>query len=217
MKMTISQAVKVINKKGILLVFPIKNKKDPESLWSNFFPKTKMRWEWDESGDNRVGELWHLRAELSASSKVIYSKWFQGRATFFSKNIFEALMKILKTTEISDLKLSRQSLEILEILEMDSPLSTKELKSAADLKGKFYEPQYNRALKTLWQRLLIVGFGEKKDGAFPSLAMGATKNLFESNYLGSKSLTLEQAHERVNDIIAPDSPFLKFIQKINQT
>ena len=68
-------AVVKINKNGILLVFPVNNQKQPISLWSEFFPRSKMRWEWDELGDNRVGQLWSLMKKLSDCGEVVYSKW----------------------------------------------------------------------------------------------------------------------------------------------
>ena len=61
-----------------MLVFPVNNRKDIASLWNEFFPRKKMRWEWDETGDNNVAELWQLRERLSISNQVVYSKWFRG-------------------------------------------------------------------------------------------------------------------------------------------
>ena len=86
-------AVSKINARGALLVFPINNKKEPASLWSEFYPKSKMRWEWDSDGDDRVGDLWALMKKLSDSREVVYSKWYQGRATFFSRKLFTALLR----------------------------------------------------------------------------------------------------------------------------
>src|SRR5271167_90429 len=95
--MSRKSAVSAINTAGALLVFPLDNRKEPASIWSHFFPRTPMRWEWDESGDNRVGDLWHLRSELSTTRKVVYTKWFRGRATYFSKELFTLLLRVLNT------------------------------------------------------------------------------------------------------------------------
>ena len=54
-----------------------------------------MVWEWDEDGDGRVSDLWHLREKLSKSGQLIYGKWFRGRATLMSREIFPALLKSL--------------------------------------------------------------------------------------------------------------------------
>ena len=62
-------AIAAIEKSGAILVFPLDNRKEPASIWSHFYPRTPMRWEWDDSGDNRVGDLWHLRTELSTTRK----------------------------------------------------------------------------------------------------------------------------------------------------
>jgi hypothetical protein len=186
--MKISQAVKEIKQHGALLVYPIQNQKDPLSLWGQFFPKSTMKWEWDDSGDNRVAHLWHLREELSSSNKVVYSKWYRGRATFFSKEVFVALLAFLGTTR----GLSRGSLTLLRTLEEESPLSTKQLKKKCKLQGRAMEGAYHQALKPLWVRGLIVGYGEVDEGAFPSLAVGATPLLFEELWLEAQALNSDQ-------------------------
>lgn len=183
-------AVSRINEKGALLVFPVNNRKEPPSLWSEFYPRIKMRWEWDESGDDKVSDLWYLMKKLSASREVVYSKWYQGRATFFSREVFTALLKLR-----SEAPLSRTASEILEVLENDSPLSTKQLKKITELQGKDNEKFYNRAMKELFSGFHIVAFGEVDDGAFPSLAVGATKLLFEDLWLAAEEMSREKAFE----------------------
>lgn len=206
---TAKDAIEAINRLGCLLVFPIDNRKEFPSIWSEFYPRTPMRWEWDEDGDDRVSRLWHLRAELSISNRVIYSKWFRGRATFLSRPAFVALHRLLS----SELGLSRPAREILETLKMDSPLSTKALKRATDLKGRFHEAAYQRALKELWSRLLIVAYGEVDEGAFPSLAIGATQILFEDLCDESRALSREDALEQLEGILGLDSPAFKHYLK----
>lgn len=179
--MSQKQAISIINKHDLLLTFPVKNSVEPRSLWSVTYPKSEMRWEWDDSGDNRIVKLWQLREELSRSGEVVYVKWFQGRATFFSQGLFTAMLAVFLKANASR-SLSREAREILDILESDSPLSTKALKKACGLQGRLNESTYTRAMKELWSRLLIVGFGEIDEGAFPSLAIGASKLIFESLY-----------------------------------
>jgi hypothetical protein len=206
-------AIAKINKSGILLVFPINNKKQPDSLWTQFFPRSKMRWEWDASGDNRVPDLWHLMKRLSDCKQVVYSKWYQGRATFFSKELFTALLaRTFKQS--SPLKsLSATARQILDVLEMDSPLSTKELKAATDLQGKFNEPNYNRAMKELFSRFLIVGFGEVDDGAFPSLAVGSTRALYEELYESANKMELTLANAIIEKYMSKGSAVRKFLER----
>lgn len=208
-KPTLKTAVSHIEDAGILLVYPIHNRKEPESLWTRFYPKTKMRWEWDSDGDDRVASLWILREELSRSRKVVYSKWFQGRATFFSRTVFKALVRM----KGQDPLLSRQSQEILQLLQEDSPLSTKEIKAATELKGRSLEPVYNRAMKELWSQFQIVGFGEKDDGAFPSLLAGATSVIFEDLWQEAQELSLLDAERIVYDKIKSAPALLRFLNK----
>jgi hypothetical protein len=207
---SIMTAVQAIERRGILLVFPMDNRKEPSSIWSEFYPKSEMRWEWDETGDNRVADLWHLRAQLSSSNKVVYTKWFRSRATFFSRQTFTVLLRLLGT----ELGLSRQAREILKTLEMDSPLSTKQLKKATDLQGKLLESTYTRALKELWDRMLIVGYGEIDDGAFPSLAIGATKILFEDLWGESRKLLPEDAEALLKSCPGEETLWFKHYLKV---
>jgi hypothetical protein len=212
-----NKAIQAINENGILLVFPIENRKDIPSLWSSFYPRTKMRWEWDQDGDDRVAKLWHLREELSRSEEVIYSKWFRGRATFFSKDVFKAILKLMNPEHRPELLLSREAQDILKALEMDSPLSTKQLKRAVDLQGRFNGSTYTKAMKELWSRLLIVAFGEVDEGAFPSLAVGATRVLFEELFRDASSLDTSQAYEVLREKLPQDSPFLQYFTKLRKS
>jgi hypothetical protein len=172
-------AIQKINLRGILLVFPIKNAKEPSSLWSEFYPRSKMRWEWDENGDDKVSHLWFLMKKLSATPRVVYSKWYQNRATFFSRELFAALLTVARERGSLTAGLSRPARDILDLLESDSPLSTKQIKKMAELQGRDNEPRFQKAMKELFSRFLVVAYGEVDDGAFPSLAVGSTRLLFE--------------------------------------
>lgn len=211
--MNVRSAVSKLNKKHMLLVFPANNSKEIPSLWSEFYPKSKMVWEWDENGDSRVSDLWHLREKLSKSGQLVYGKWFRGRATLMSRELFPALLRSLNPDLPNVSGLSFIAREILDLLEEDSPLSTKQLRRATDLQGKENEAQYSRALKELWNRNLIVGFGEIDEGAFPSLAMGATKLLFEDLWVEALDLSAKEAHATVERLLGEQSPFTKFFEK----
>ena len=212
--MNMKSAIAAIDRAGILLVFPIANRKEPASLWSHFFPRKKMRWEWDESGDDGVADLWHLKTEISTTRQVVYTKWFQGRATYFSKPLFQAALRALNPKGDLPATLSAEARRILAVLETDSPVSTKALKQLTGLRGRENEKRYNRALKELWSRLLIVAFGEVDDGAFPSLAVGSTRVLFENLWEGAFKLTPAKAETEVRSTLTGDSPFFRHFNKL---
>lgn len=212
--MNIRSAISKINKNGALLVFPIKNKKEPHSLWSEFYPRTKMLWEWTDDGDDKVADMWHLMKRLSDCKDVVYSKWYQGRATFFSRDLFRAILSIAGKKNILQSPLDPISQTILETLRSDSPLSTKQLKQMTDLQGKFNEPNYNRAMKNLFSKFLIVGFGEVDDGAFPSLAVGATQNIYEDLWNEAKTFDESLAQKIVDKFLPLKSSFRKQFDKI---
>lgn len=202
-------AINAINRHGMLLVYPIHNASEPKSLWSVAYPRTKMKWEWDDSASDKVAELWHLRSELSTSEKVIYTKWFKGRATFFSIPVFRALLALLMRRPNFH-ALSRTARQVMEALEENSPQSTKALKRATGLVGRDLEADYQRALKELWSRLLIVAYGEVEEGAFPSLAVGATRLLFEEIYREAEAMSADEAKAALRDFWAENREAGKF-------
>lgn len=211
--MSPKNAISKINSRGALLVFPINNKKEPASLWSEFYPKSKMRWEWDSDGDDRVGDLWGLMKKLSDSREVVYSKWYQGRATFFSRKLFTALLyKSLR--EFDEPHLTPTAKNLLEALESDSPLSTKQLKAITELRGKDNERFYNRGMKELFSKFLIVAFGEVDDGAFPSLAVGSTRNLYEELLSDAREMKQTEADKIINEFLPAGNLFRKQLEKL---
>lgn len=184
---TYKKAQYLIEQHGFLLVFPQGNKDVPQSLWSLLYPGSPLVWEWDnETADNRVVELWHVREQLARSRDVVYGKFYQGRATFFSKNVFKNLLAVKGSWDFEFS--NRDSKEVLETLEMNSPLSTKQLKQITGLQGKMLKNSFHKALRDLWENFLIVGLGEIDDGAFPSLAHAATQVVFEDLWSEAQNL-----------------------------
>ncbi len=210
--MNYEKEIRLINECGMLLVFPIKNKKEPASLWSRLYPRISMDWKWDDSGDNRVVKLWATMKALSSSGQVVYSKWYQGRATFISKELFMAMLTLVRHAESFHLNSHAQN--IYERLLEDSPLSTKQIKELCELRGRDFEKYYNQAIKQLFLSLKIVAFGEVDDGAFPSLAMGSTALLFEDVVLKSENLSLKQAQIILNKYLPMESAFRIYFNKI---
>lgn len=212
MNITPGKAVQKINAQGALLVFPMNNQKEPKSIWSEFYPRTKMRWEWDTDGDDRVGRLWSLMKKLSVSRKVVYSKWYLGRATFFSRELFTALLAF-RREQFENPKLSPVAHQLLECLESDSPLSTKNLKALTELRGKENERTYTKGMKELFDKFLIVAYGEVDDGAFPSLALGTTRNLFEDLLNHSRELSVTEAVKTIDRFLPQGNLFRKYLDK----
>ncbi len=213
-KLTQRDAIAKINKRGALLVFPINNRPQPLSLWSEFFPRSRMKWEWNEDGDDRVGEMWFLMKRLSDCRKVVYSKWYQGRATFFSRELFTAMLAVFQQTGDLTRGLLPESQILLEVLESDSPLSTKELKRLADMSGKENEAAYNRGTRELFSRLLVIGFGEVDDGAFPSLAIGATRLIYEDLWNEAAAMEKGRAEAVIDRYMPAGTPFRRQFEKI---
>ena len=209
----LNKAVQAINQHGILLTFPIKNRKEPMSLWNALYPRSEMKWEWNEDSDARVAQLWRIREQLSRSRQVVYSKWYQGRATFFSLEAFGHLLSIQKAFKKRTQLESQEAKEIMDALEMDSPLSTRQIKEIAELKGKSFEAIYNRVMKELWWSGLIIGFGEIEDSSFPSLAVGATSALFEDVWSQAKKLKSDDSVLWLKKKLSSENLFYKALEK----
>jgi len=215
-KITKLSAIKKIEKSGMLLVFPIKNKPHLPSLWGGFYPEEQMVWDWSEEADGRVAALWHLRAELSDSRDVVYTKWFQNRATFFSLELFEALLSLASSKSKTSLRLSRDAERILDALEEDSPLPSKELKLRSELTGRENSSKFERAIRELWQRFLIVGFGEIDEGGYPSLAVGSSRLLFEESWDKSLKISPPDRKMSVERYLQPVTEFNSLYIKIEK-
>lgn len=202
------KAKRAIDDLGICLVYPIANKAEPPSLWHALWPNAEMDWSWDSDADDRVVDLWHLRARLAASHEVAYGKWFKGRATFFSLPVFHALLARVFRTGDPFADLPRAAHDILALLRERSPLSTKLLRQEAGLRGKQHDRAFNQAMKQLWSRLLVVGVGEVEDGAFPSLAVGATELVFEDLWLSRGDVSAD-SRKRLDDALSRSKAFEK--------
>jgi hypothetical protein len=204
-------ALRAIERNGALLVYPITNRTQPPSLWHALYPGVQMRWAWDESADERVVKLWHLRERLASSRAVVYTKWYKGRAVFFSRELFLAMLAALAP---APLRLSHEARELLTLLDEDSPQSSKSLRRAAGLTGKHGATPWQRALRELWERLLIVGTGEVEDGAFPSLAVGATRWIFEELWEQAARGAAPEQRALLAEKLPPGSAFGKHWQRI---
>jgi hypothetical protein len=212
-KLQPSAAVSSIRQHGALLVFPINNREQPHSLWAEFFPRTRMVWDWNEDSDYRVGNMWQLMKHLSDCREVVYSKWYQGRATFFSHDVFVAMVSVLQAHQTPRHRLSEAARVLFEVLENNSPLSTRQLKEFADLQGRANEAAYTRGMKELFNRLLIVGYGEVDYGAFPSLAVGATELLFEDLWREAAGMPPAKATATLDRFMPAGSHFRRHFEK----
>jgi hypothetical protein len=214
------KAIDYVRQHRVALTFPEQNQKEPPNLWSCFHPRTQMRWEWDGDGDRKVSDLWIFRESLSRSGKILYSKWYRGKATFVDLEFLPTLLSALKMPAAGSWDypgISPVAREILEALLENSPLSTKQLKKLTGLVGKDFENIYHRALRELWSRLWIVGWGEKDDGAFPSLNIGATQVFFEKEWKKAINLDPKTSREKVETALALNPKVLKFFnQNIKQ-
>ncbi|KYG61882.1 hypothetical protein AZI85_06625 [Bdellovibrio bacteriovorus] len=208
--------VEAIERRGCLLVYPLQNQKEPSSLWSELYPRSEMVWGWDSDADNRVGEMWIMREELSRSEEVVYAKWFRNRATFFSKKLFINLLAYLGTSK-GLIHLPKASQEALDSFLMDSPQSTKIIKENLGWQGKMMESHYNRAMKPLWNYLFIVGFGEVDDSSFPSLNMAATQTLFEDLWLQSQDISEEKAEAFLLKTLGEKNLFMKYAKRVHDS
>lgn len=208
-----NRAIEKINDKHLLLVFPITNKKDPNSLWFELFPRTTMSWDWSETSGDKVPLMWQLMKKLSDCRQVVYSKWYQGRATFFSNEFFTHLLAYQKQNIHEELTLTHSEKLILEILTQNSPLSTKELKAESGLKGKLFEAEYSRSLKRLFLYQYIVAYGEVEDGAFPSLAVGATSSIYEDLWNAADEIENQQSLVFLRQVLESSQALNNYFKK----
>jgi hypothetical protein len=68
-------------------------------------------------------------------------------------------------------------------------------------------------MKELFTQLLIVGFGEIDDGAFPSAAVGATELLFSDLWREADEMTYTEAKVVVDQFLPEGSHFRRFFDR----
>jgi hypothetical protein len=215
------KCIQAVEREGVLLLFPVENKPEPRALWHVLFPGEHMRWAWDETADRRVVGLWHLKVELSRSERVVYSKWLGGRATLFSLELFRAMLNALRELRPElDSGLSSEARDLLDVLRDDSPKSTKALRRACGLLGKEHETAFNRGMRELWERGLVVGAGEEDEGGYPSLSVGATELLFEDLWKASlpeaAARTRAKDRARLDEILAKRPSFARAFRRVSE-
>jgi hypothetical protein len=208
------KAVAAINEHHVQLVYPIQNAREPRSLWHSLHPRSVMKWDWSEHADPRIVDLWHLKDDLCHGRDVVYAKWFRGRATFFSREIFVPMLGLLGTTRSEAARHDVHARRIHEELLDNSPQTPKLVRQAADLSESDKRGDYERGVKLLWEQLLIVGTGEVDEGQFPALAMGATRHIFEDLWDAASSIDPRDAEERCRKLLPADSPFSKFFHRL---
>lgn len=208
------KALAAINEQQVQLVYPIKNAREPGSLWHSLHPRSAMRWDWSADADRRVVDLWHLKDDLCLGREVVYAKWFRGRATFLSRAIFVPILALLGTTRAEALRRDANATRIYEELLENSPQTPRRLRQAVDLTGSHRRSDYEHGVKLLWEQLLIVGTGEVDEGQFPALAMGATRHIFEDLWEEADSVAPRDAEERCRRLLPAASPFSSFLDRL---
>jgi hypothetical protein len=68
-------------------------------------------------------------------------------------------------------------------------------------------------MKELFSSFLIVGFGEVDDGAFPSLAVGATELLYDDLWRQAEAMSARKAQSIVDRFMAVGSHFHRYFEK----
>lgn len=213
--------IQAVDREGVLLLFPVENKPEPRALWHVLYPGEHMRWAWDETADRRVVGLWHLKVELSRSERVVYSKWLGGRATLFSLDVFRAMLSAMRELRpaLGEV-LSGEARDLMDVLRDDSPKSTKALRRACGLLGKEHETAFNRAMRELWERGLVVGAGEEDEGGYPSLSVGATELLFEDLWKasapGGPARQRAKDRARLDEILAKRPAFARTFRRVTE-
>lgn len=176
-----------------------------------------MRWVWDETGDDRVVKIWDLRERMSQRNDVVYGKWYQNRATFFSPEVFPALLSLRHKGALDRPRLTPTATELYEHLLESSPQSTKSLRQFSRESWGWEKKTHEAAMKELWQNFLIVGRGEVDDGAFPSLNVGATALMFEELWEEARTGSDETFLSLRDKFLPIGSPWRRAFDRVSRT
>lgn len=202
-----------INKAGVLLIFPIQNKDEPDSVWAHTYPRSKMIWDWTRDTDPKVDRIRAVLWDLVDEEKIILTKWYRDKPTIFSEDSFLYMLAYLRSAKKFQM---RETKKVLDTLEIDSPQATQELKEACGLRGSHFKSDYNQAMRELWHRLLIVEHGEVKISHLPSTTIGSTEKTFGDIWERSLSINKKDAEKFLISKLNPENIFFKFAVNCNQ-
>jgi len=141
------RSLQAIEKQGALLVFPIANSNEPHSLWSQLFSQDENALEWDDGADNRVAELWHFTRRAGSFSPGRLFEMVPRARTFFSKSVFQTMLALRRPFE--PVLAMTEARSVLEILEENSPLSTKALRNWPICREEISNPPTTNAQRTM--------------------------------------------------------------------
>ena len=202
---TLDQAARAVKELGFCLLFPGKKLRLPslvEAVEGRLLPDYNPRRDWS----SEFLRVWKWKDELPRKRLAWYGKYFRGRGTFLAPE-FLAYFYRLEGTPGSDDDYARlyrdgrisadARLVCAELLE-HGPLGSMELRYALKWEGKRGNQRFQRALRELQSRLVLVHWGTKAETkAWESAVYQFTPRAFPKAVRKASKLTVEDARRRI--------------------
>ena len=163
---TAAYAVRFIDAVGFCLLFPVKNVLLP-SLYYAMTRRIPITW------DKYTVKLWEWKDELPRRRRALYTKYFRGRGTFFSRAMLANFLALRggsariagHETFYSAGKVSHDARTLWQTLAEHGPLATLELRHACKLDSKAGNTRFKKAILELQCLLVVTHFGAEQETA----------------------------------------------------
>lgn len=160
---TEDDAVQFVNERGMALLGPIRNLPLPSLSEADRTPP--------ESGFEITAHAWEWKEKLPGRKACMYGKFLRNRGTFFSWELFAAYYQLHRTDDGYDLEeayarghLSRHQLQIMQEIQEQGALSSRELWLSLRHAYHGERPQFVKDLEALQHLLLIAVCGGSLKG-----------------------------------------------------
>jgi hypothetical protein len=166
---TLEEAIEFVNQRGFITFWPVKNV-DLPSLWTAVAGERAVADEHDDPGH----VTWGWKDQMLDQKVWYYGKLLRGKATLVSLDVipyFYALSP--RVADLDDFRLeyeagrlTRPALDVAEVLLINGPTHSIELRQLAHLSGKSFKYPFERALVELQKGMWILPVGVAEAGGW---------------------------------------------------
>jgi hypothetical protein len=143
-------------------------------LWEAVVGRPAPRWPRRSHHDTGVGLTWELKDALPARRQVYYGKLLKGRPVLVALDLFPAFYALVRgrqrsvdyLAEYRAGRLSQPARRLLDALQSERPLYTRELRAAAFMLAPASTREFERAMAELQQGLWVVKTEERYEPSF---------------------------------------------------
>jgi hypothetical protein len=191
---TLEEALRFVNKYGIVTLFPIRGLSFPNLYQATF----------GESKEERFQRAWEWADCLSEKKKIHYGKLVRGQVTLISLEMFPYFYGIRRGC-----KLSKSAQKILGLLRKKGATSTTLLRENLNFTGKAKKNEFTKAIDELQATFYIAIVSREKTPkitySYDLIERWMPENLIEESRKASAAIAKEKIRSKLAESNMPGS------------